>query len=225
MIATERRTWRPQAFGGRRPRDVRDPIIEPLWAGERILLAMDSPDAEPKFHDEDGEALEGPALEAIAVELRDAIRTWSLVVDGYLTRQATMPEQGMDQGIATPSAGELVGQMMFGRRMAEAVSRGAGRTAANDPGRPICFVAVDLLAIDDDTLLDVPLLERKRILDSAFEERALLRRTPFVRPPADRWMVAWRGMGFREVAYKAANSRYRPGDPNDDWAAVAIPRD
>jgi hypothetical protein len=204
---------------------VRDPIIEPLWAGERILLAMDSPDAEPEFHDEDGEALEGPALEAIAVELRDAIRTWSLVVDGYLTRQATMPEQGTDQGIATPSAGEMVGQMMFGRRMAEAVSRSADKTAANDTGRPICFVAVDLLAIDDDTLLDVPLLERKRILDSAFEERALVRRTPFVRPPVDQWMVAWRGMGFREVAYKAANSRYTPGDPNDDWAAVAIPRD
>jgi hypothetical protein len=225
MVATERRTWRPQAFGRRRPRDVRDPIIEPLWAGERILLAMDSPDAEPDFHDQDGEPLEGPALEAIAVELRDAIRTWSLVVDGYLTRQATMPEQGTDQGISTPSAGELVGQMMFGRRMAEAVSRSADKTAANDPGRPICFVAVDLLAIDDDTLLDVPLLERKRILDSAFEERALVRRTPFVRPPVDQWMVAWRGMGFREVAYKAANSRYRPGDPNDDWAAVAIPRD
>jgi hypothetical protein len=204
---------------------VRDPIIEPLWAGERILLAMDSPDAEPEFHDEDGEALEGPALEAIAVELRDAIRTWSMVVDGYLTRQATMPEQGTDQGIATPSAGEMVGQMMFGRRMAEAVSRSADKTAANDTGRPICFVAVDLLAIDDDTLLDVPLLERKRILDSAFEERALVRRTPFVRPPVDQWMVAWRGMGFREVAYKAANSRYTPGDPNDDWAAVAIPRD
>jgi ATP-dependent DNA ligase len=119
----------------------------------------------------------------------------------------------------------MVGQMMFGRRMAEAVSRSADKTAANDTGRPICFVAVDLLAIDDDTLLDVPLLERKRILDSAFEERALVRRTPFVRPPVDQWMVAWRGMGFREVAYKAANSRYTPGDPNDDWAAVAIPRD
>jgi len=38
-------------------------------------------------------------------------------------------------------------------------------------------------------------------------------------------MVAWRGMGFRELAYKAANSRYTPGRPNHDWAAVAIPRD
>ena len=71
---------------------------------------------------------------------------------------------------------------------------------------------------------DVPLLERKRILDSAFEERTLVRRTPFVRPPVRRWMVAWRGLGFREVAFKAANSRYTPGRSNEGWAAVPIPR-
>jgi hypothetical protein len=226
LIETEVRTWRPQAFGRRPARDVRDPIIEPLWTGERVLLVMDSPDAEPEFHDAAGEALEGPPLDAIAAELRGAIRTWSFVVDGYLTRQATMPEQGIDSGIATPSAVQMVGQMMFGRRLAEAVSsKTASQEAATDPSLPVCFVAVDLLAIDDDTLLDVPLLERKRILDGAFEERTLVRRTPFIRPPVNRWMVAWRGLGFRELAYKAANSRYVPGRPNDDWAAVTIPRE
>jgi hypothetical protein len=226
LIATELRTWRPQAFGRRHARDVPDPIIEPLWSGERILLTMASPDAEPEFHDTEGEPLEGTALEAIAADLRQATRTWSFVLDGYLTRQATMPERGTDQGIATPSAGQLVGQLMFGRRLAEAVSaKTASQEAATDPSLPVCFVAVDLLAIDDDPLLDVPLLERKRILDGAFEERALVRRTPFIRPPVKRWMVAWRGMGFREVAYKAANSRYTPGRPNRDWAAVAIPRE
>jgi len=226
LIATELRTWRPQSFGRRPARDVPDPIIEPLWSGERILLTMASPDAEPEFADAQGEALEGPALDEIAADLREATRTWSFVIDGYLTRQATMPEQGAGQGIATPSAGQLVGQMMFGRRLAEAVSaKTASQEAATDPSLPVCFVAIDLLAIDDDTLLDVPLLERKRILDGAFEERALVRRTPFVRPPINRWMVAWRGMGFRELAYKAANSRYTPGKPNDDWAAVAIPRE
>jgi len=226
VIESETRTWRPQAFGRRPAREVPDPLIEPLWSGERILLAMSSPDAEPEFHDVDGETLEGTALAAIAAELRPAMRTWSFVVDGYLTRQATMPEQGTDQGIATPSAGQLVGQMMFGRRLAEAVSaKVASQEAATDANLPVCFVAIDLLAIDDDTLLDVPLLERKRILDGAFEERALVRRTPFIRPHVKGWMVAWRGMGFRELAYKAANSRYTPGRPNDDWAAVAIPRE
>jgi len=225
LIGTELRTWRPQPFGRRPGRDVREPIVEPLWSGDRVLLVMDSPDAEPEFYDADGEALEGPALVPIAAELRKSMRTWSFVVDGYLTRQATMPEQGIDSGIATPSAAQMVGQMMFGRRLAEAVSaKTSAQEAATDPSLPVCFVAIDLLAIDDDTLLDVPLLERKRILDGAFEERTLVRRTPFVRPPVNRWMVAWRGLGFREVAFKAANSRYTPGRPNDGWAAVPIPR-
>jgi len=225
LIGTELRTWRPQPFGRRRARDVREPIVEPLWSGDRVLLVMNSPDAEPEFYDAEGEPLEGPALVPIAAELREAMRTWSFVVDGYLTRQATMPEQGIDSGIATPSAGQMVGQMMFGRRLAEAIPANTStQEAATDPSRPVCFVAIDLLAIDDDTLLDVPLLERKRILDGAFEERALVRRTPFVRPPVDRWMVAWRGLGFREVAFKAANSRYTPGRSNEGWAAVPIPR-
>jgi hypothetical protein len=225
LIGTELRTWRPQSFGRRPARDVREPIVEPLWSGDRVLLVMNSPDAEPEFYDADGEALEGPALLPIVAELREAVRTWSFVVDGYLTRQATMPEQGIDSGIATPSAGQMVGQMFFGRRLAEAVpTKTYAQQAATDSSRPVCFVAIDLLAIDDDTLLDVPLLERKRILDGAFEERTLVRRTPFVRPPVDRWMVAWRGLGFREVAFKAANSRYTPGRPNDDWVAVPIPR-
>jgi hypothetical protein len=228
LVATEPSTWRPQSFGRRHARDVPDPIIEPLWSGERVLLAMSSPDAEPEFSDVEGETLEGPALDAIATELGPAMRTWSFVIDGYLTRQATMPEDGAVTGraIATPSASQLVGQLMFGRKLAEAVSaKTASQQAATDPSLPVCFVAVDLLAIDDDALLDVPLLERKRILDGAFEEGALVRRTPFVRPPVNRWMVAWRGMGFRELAYKAANSRYLPGRPNDDWAAVTIPRE
>jgi hypothetical protein len=226
LIGTEIRTWRPQTFGRRRARDVREPIVEPLWSGERVLLVMNSPDAEPEFYDVEGELLEGPPIEAIAADLRPAMRTWSFVVDGYLTRQATMPEQGVDPGLATPSAGEMVGQMMFGRHLAEAVAAKASQqAAATDASLPVCFVAVDLLAIYDDTLLDVPLMERKRILDGAFEERKLVRRTPFVRPPVNRWMVAWRALGFREVAFKAANSRYTPGHPNDDWAAVAIPRE
>jgi hypothetical protein len=226
LMETEVRAWRPQAFGRKRARDVRDPIIEPLWSGERILIGVDGPGAEPEFLDIDGEALEGPALVPIAAELREAIRTSALVLDGYLTRQATMPDQPTDLRLTAPSAGEFMSQMLFGRRSARAVAMAtSARAAQADPGLPVGFVAIDLLSIDDDILLDVPLLERKRLMDGAFEERSLVRRTAFVRPPVDRWILAWRGIGFRELAYKGANSRYVPGRPNDEWAAVMIPRD
>jgi hypothetical protein len=45
-----------------------------------------------------------------------------------------------------------------------------------------------------------------------------------VRQPIDVWIGTWRNLGFRAMAFKDANSRYRPGQPNDDWAKQDIPR-
>jgi ATP-dependent DNA ligase len=82
---------------------------------------------------------------------------------------------------------------------------------------------VDLLALDDDSLLDVPLLERKRLLDAVLIVGELVRRTPHARLPAGNWYRQWRALGFREIAVKDANSRYRPGQASDDWTISAIP--
>jgi hypothetical protein len=46
----------------------------------------------------------------------------------------------------------------------------------------------------------------------------------FVKPPIDIWIGTWRSLGFRAMAYKEANSRYRPGEPNEEWATASIPR-
>jgi len=53
--------------------------------------------------------------------------------------------------------------------------------------------------------------------------RALVRRTIFVRPSASGSLLAWRSLGFSQLAYKDANSRYRPGEENDGWAVAAAP--
>jgi ATP-dependent DNA ligase len=91
-------------------------------------------------------------------------------------------------------------------------------------GDVVVFVAVDLLRIDGETLLDVPLLERKRLLDGILVEGPLVRRGIHVKPPIDLWLSTWRSLGFRSLAYKQANSRYRPGEANEDWATASIPR-
>jgi hypothetical protein len=70
----------------------------------------------------------------------------------------------------------------------------------------------------------VPLLERRRILDSSIDESQLVRLGAYVRLPVDAWIGSWRAQGFRAVAYKAANSRYAPGATADDWATARIPR-
>jgi bifunctional non-homologous end joining protein LigD len=87
----------------------------------------------------------------------------------------------------------------------------------------MAFVATDLLWLDGQSLLDIPLLERRRLLDSALEEGDLVRRTMVGRPPFERWLARWRTMGFDEVIFKAANGRYRPGGLSEDWSVSGIP--
>ena len=220
-------TLRPQTFGRQHVRSIKDPVIEPLWGGERVLVVVARNGATPEYTDLDGESLEGPALDLIATDLVASLRADSIVLDGYLTRQPNTPSpMSPSLGLTMPSAQQMAGQMLFGRRSATAPKApAAAEPALVDPDAAVAFVAVDLLAIDDQGLLDIPLLERKRILDSAFEESRLLRIGAYVRPPVDAWLVGWRAIGFHELAYKAANSRYTPGQPNPGWARIRIPLD
>ena len=83
---------------------------------------------------------------------------------------------------------------------------------------------MDLVSLDGQTLVEIPLLERKRLLESVLAEGDLVRRTPYVRYPAGPFIVTWRSFGFGGLAYKAANSRYRLGATNDDWCLAPMPR-
>ncbi len=231
----DQRTWRPQAYGRRAPRDLRDPLVEPAWDGIRILAHI-AP-AGVSLVEADGTDLAAHHPE-IAAELAASARAESLIVDGYLTDQALRSGVGILLDIdARPGIGELMTHFFLGRRPAD--SRGGrgrvpGRSTARLAGQakaaaaegpvPIAFVAVDLISLDDEPLLEIPLLERKRLLESVLPEGARVRRTPYVREPAGSFIVTWRSLGFGGLAYKEANSRYHPGAPNDDWSLIAMPR-
>jgi len=229
------RTWRPQAFGRRKPRDLHDPIVEPAWDGIRVLAHVAGGRA--LLVDTTGEEV-GDAHPEVADEIGAVILAASAVLDGYLTDQALASGVGVVLMVEeSPGMGEHVTQFLMGKQAADYVG-GKGRvpgratartvgqaeaTAASSPA-PIAFVAIDLLALDDEPLLDVPLLERKRILESVLPEGARIRRTAFVREPAGSFIISWRSAGFGGLAYKEANSRYHPGALNDDWSLIAMPR-
>ena len=88
----------------------------------------------------------------------------------------------------------------------------------------INLVVTDLLWLDGEWLLDVPLLERRRVLDSILRAGALVRPGLFVRHPINSWVGSWRAQGFYALTFKAANSRYRPGETADDWTLSDLPR-
>ncbi len=223
VITRDVRSWRPQGFGRRSFRDIRDPLIEPLWEGLRVLAHVTA--AAVTLTGVDGEDI-SMDVGQVSAALQEASRAETLVLDGYLTQQATQPATGaIVPDVRVISQSEMAGQFLFGSAATrERPARGARELVLPDPEAPVAFVAIDMLLLDGSPLLDVPLLERKRLLESVLEEGALVRRSVFVRPPIDTWLLSWRALGFQSLAYKAANSRYEPGGVSDGWAIAPIPR-
>jgi hypothetical protein len=228
MIGDEIRTagWRPQAFGKRNVKQIDDPVIEPLWSGLRVLAAVSQ--RETQLRDAEGAAQQRPA---IASALSAALQADSAVLDGYLTIDAAQSGVGIyaATGPAAPTPNEMARQMVLGgggrNRRAELVESLEARAEAQAvPDEGVAFVAVDLLLLDGEPLLDVPLLERKRLLDGLLVESDLVRIGIHVRPPVNAWLGTWRSIGFRQLAYKHANGRYRPGEVNEGWATADIPQ-
>jgi hypothetical protein len=217
--------WRPQRFsetGG----DVLDPLVEPLWTGLRTLALVNGRTA--AFRDLDGEPIDDfPEIEG---ELVAAARAERLIVDGYLTHQVIQDSAVVARRDAeeAPNAAPSLREMWFGalgRRRSRATPVPVEQTE-REPlpvDRDVAFVAVDLVWLDDEPLLSVPLLERKRILESVLGESHLVRRGIYVRPPIDTWLGSWRSFGFSRLAYKAANSRYVPGETNPQWTVGDLP--
>jgi hypothetical protein len=225
---------RPQAFGDGRPDRVIDPIVEPQWAGIRALAAIDAGDPAKlasggvSLAGEDGEAIEGypEVLDALAT----AALTPGIVLDGFLSKQAVQDSTGVYLKVdADTSVQSAIGHFFLGsrrNRAAEAAEQRAAlrRAETFGPDDVVTYVAFDLLWLDGESLLDVPLLERRRLLDTVLAESELVRRGTFVRPPIGGWIRSWRAQGFVGLTFRAANSRYEPGTASEEWATSPMPR-
>jgi hypothetical protein len=193
-IPGDPRDWRPQGVrAGLDPARIVNPVAEPLWIGVRVLAHY----REDRGSDEwgrvavvDTDGADGlPRATRAFDQLRRSVRATEAVLDGVITQQAW--NHGVD--------------IDFGS---------ADRTReAPDPA----FVALDLLRVDDEPLFDVPLLERKRLLDGVLEQSPLVRISPWTMTPIRPWFLTWRRAGFPGIVVKAANSRYVPGSISMEW--------
>ena len=216
---------RPQRYALVRTDEVVNPIVEPQWAGIRVLAGVD--DRQVAIRDEDGESFtERPLLDRAIAR---AVRAQSAILDGYLTKQPTADIVYETPKADIPTVGQFLAKPFIGIRRdrnkeAKEEEAHLSEAATFRDDEMVSFVATDLLWLDGQSLLDVPLLERKRVLDSVVEPSELVRLGVYVRPPLQTWISTWRRLGFIGLTYRAANSRYHPGEEYRDWSLVPMPR-
>jgi ATP-dependent DNA ligase len=214
-------TLRPQKYAKGSSARVANPIVEPLWTGVRTLAAVD--DGGAALVDAEGQPV--PGMDAILDALVAAVRAVGIVVDGFVTKQGGPSGSGLSiWSDEMPSMSGFIG--LRRNRAVDTVhlKEGAADAVTFGPDDEIRLVVTDLLWLDDASLLDVPLLERRRLLEGVLVESDVIRVGAYIRPPVETWLGSWRAQGFQGATYKAANSRYLPGAPNPDWVVSGMPR-
>ncbi len=212
--------WRPMKVRhGRFVPQIVDPLVEPLWSGTRVIVHFRESTVRDQWGDivvldEFGDDALDDAPMALDF-LRRSVAATEAVIDGVITSQATSGGEGL--AIVLSGRTKPIQRMFIGGPASDVTFEPPKDT--RHKGEP-AFVAVDLLSVDGQQLFDVPLLERKRILEGVVAESELVRLSPVVRPPLRQWFASWRAAGFKGLIIKSSNSRYEPGGMTASWATV-----
>jgi len=209
--------------GAADPRTIHDPLYEPRWQGRRALVEVVEGAVTIREVELEGQARGDALRSAIAA----ACAADEVVLDGYLL-PGSVDADALPP--PPPTTEEITRRGLFSHLFVGSLGRHRDRVPGGEPevalpgDGPIQYVAVDLLWLDGQPLVDLPLGERKRLLESVLSDGQLVRRTVAVRAPAERWHGQWRALGFDSMVVKAANSHYLPGSRSAEWAIAPIPK-
>lgn len=181
-----------------------DWLFEPLWPGDRLIARRDRFGV--RLTDELGRPADDDFAEAGQI-LQRAILAADAIVDGVWTAQP------------------FVGDGSPARTWADTIEQEGLAGDLPDPlaaERRRAFVAVDLLELEGEPLLDIPFQERRRLLESIVDEGIQVRVSPSVKQPLGGWFVGWRTNGFTHYVAKHMNSRYVPGERSEDWLKLSL---
>ncbi len=87
---------------------------------------------------------------------------------------------------------------------------------------PILYQAFDLLHLDGQSLLDVPLDSRKRLLSRVLRPHPLVQYATHVVGEGSAFLDAALAGGLEGVVAKRRMSRYRPGERSSDWVKIKV---
>lgn len=179
-------------------------LFEPFWPGDRVMARVD--DFGVRIVDELGRPV-GEELREIEGLLRTAVLAKRAVIDGVWSAQP------------------FVGDGSLARQWAETIAEEGLAGELPDPlaqERRRAYVAVDLVELDGEPLHEIPFQERRRLLESVIDEGVQVRLSPLVKQPVGGWLIGWRANGFTHYLAKHQNSRYEPGERNDDWLKLSL---
>jgi bifunctional non-homologous end joining protein LigD len=120
--------------------------------------------------------------------------------------------------------GEIVALDRDGRpsfeRMQDRFHRHPEELARNKGRVPVQFIAFDLLWLDGQPLLDLPLTERRARLTEVLVETRDVRLSQVVHGRGVDFFEQARGLGLEGVVAKRSASPYRPGTRSHDWRKI-----
>ncbi|GAA3848398.1 ATP-dependent DNA ligase [Saccharothrix violaceirubra] len=166
-----------------------DLVFEPKWDGYRCLVFRDGDDI--TLQSRSGKPLDRYFPEVVAALKRTLPDR--IVVDGELV---VAKDDKLDFDA-----------------LSERIHPAASRIRLLAESTPASFVAFDLLAVDDDVLLDVPCVDRRARLEKAITPGDSLYLTPATTDAdlAAQWFGLFEGAGLDGVIGKPAGSGYQPG--------------
>jgi DNA ligase D-like protein (predicted ligase)/DNA ligase D-like protein (predicted polymerase)/DNA ligase D-like protein (predicted 3'-phosphoesterase) len=90
------------------------------------------------------------------------------------------------------------------------------------PRIPVAMVAFDLLWLDGRPTVDLPLEERRHLLEGVVETDERLQLVTHVEEDGKRFAEVAKGLGLEGVVAKRIGSRYQPGRRSPDWRKIKL---
>jgi bifunctional non-homologous end joining protein LigD len=179
------------------PFDSTDHLFEPAWGGRRVLAIVGPADVpgggDVVFLDENGSPLPLVPPELAGLGVRVAAR--SAVLDGELV---------VVDGTGRADAAELA------------------RRLAGDSGRPIAFLAFDLLDLDGRPLLSMALERRRELLRKVLRPGDEVLAVPAIPGEGRALFAAVAAQGLAGILARQRSSPYLPGIRSRLWRFIPV---
>ncbi len=159
-------------------------------------------------------------------DLADARPTWinatNAIVDGEVV--ALNSEGKPDFSLLQ----DRTGMRGFASKRGERTPRDrSGKDEASEerPKAQLAYFLFDLIYLDGQSLVDVPLEERKKLLKTSLREHAVVHYASHIERDGEDFYEAARKQGLEGIVAKLRHSRYEPGRRSKSWLKVKIRRD